>query len=303
MSAQNTCNICGKFFSTNANYKYHLNRKTPCVIASEVSVKLPVELKFQCNRCDARFKSKHQLIYHLNRKFPCELKNPHPDEIELQALFEKLKQENEDLKTKNELLQNNPSSTVDNRNSHNSNTLNSNSIKNNMVNSHNNNVTINVYGKENLSHITDEMYKSCFKVVKRSVEKFFKMKHFSKKMPENHNLYISNMRDAYMMVYKAGRWDIVNKANTLNQMYVDAKEDLSKAFDKMREEGTLDANLERMFSWFVDDSIEEADEDELKRISCDFMACFAYNNRKYPMEMKILMDKPFDFIKKIKNKK
>ena len=148
-----------------------------------------------------------------------------------------------------------------------------------------------MYGKEDMSHITDAMYKSCFKVVKRSVEKLFKMKHFSKKMPGNHNLYISNMRDAYMMIYRAGRWDIVNKAITLNQMYLDTKENLSEAFDRMREAGLLDANLERMFRWFVDDSIEEVDENVFKKISCDIFACLAYNNREFPMEMKKLMDK------------
>ena len=59
----------------------------------------------------------------------------------------------------------------------------------------------------------------------------------------------------------------------------------------MREAGLLDANLERMFRWFVDDSIEEVDENVFKKISCDLMACFAYNNRDIPMEIKKLMDK------------
>ena len=74
-------------------------------------------------------------------------------------------------------------------------------------------------------------------------------------------------------------------------MYIDTKENLSDVFDRMREEGTLDTNLEKMFSWFVDDSIEEVDENVFKKISCDLMACFAYNNRIYPMEIKKIMDK------------
>ena len=33
------------------------------------------------------------------------------------------------------------------------------------------------------------------------------------------------------------------------------------------------------------------DENVFKKISCDFMACFAYNNREIPMEIKKIMDK------------
>lgn len=281
------CPLCGKCFTVNARFNNHINRKTPC-IPPETNV----SLKHQCNRCDTRFQSKNHLRIHLNRKFPCVLKNPQAEEIELHALFEKLKDENEllnneILKLKNDLLDKNINNTTNNNN-------NTNNTNTNSHNTTNNNITIHMYGNEDLDHITDTMYGSCFKQVKRSVERLFMMKHFSKQMQNNHNLYISNMRDAYMMVFKSGRWDIVNKTLMLDKMYYDTKDNLSNAFDRMREEGTLDPQTEQLYSWFVDEAIEEDKEEEMKRVSTDQMACMAYNNRKYPMELKKKMDKKAD---------
>ena len=90
-------------------------------------------------------------------------------------LFEQLQNENEQLKLQNENLRNNNFSNTNNINSNNT-----------------NNISINVYGSEDMSHITDAMYKSCFRQMQRSVEKLFNMKHFSNQMMENQNIYITN---------------------------------------------------------------------------------------------------------------
>ena len=100
-----TCECCGKNFTINRLFNYHMNRKFPCV-PPETNLNLK---HHQCNRCDTRFQSKSQLRIHLNRKFPCVLKNIQGEEIEFHALFEKLKDENEllnheILKQDNEIL-------------------------------------------------------------------------------------------------------------------------------------------------------------------------------------------------------
>jgi uncharacterized C2H2 Zn-finger protein len=282
-----TCPVCEKIFSTTANYNNHLNRKNPCIPPNLLNMVLNIGLKHQCNLCEKRFQTRQQLTNHLNRKYPCQIKNPHPNEIELQTLFEKLKKENEELKTQlnQTTIQTNTQNTQNNQINNNMNNSNVNSNSNNT-----NNITINVYGQEDMSHITDAMYKTCFRQVKRSVEKLFKMKHFSPQMQENHNLYISNMRDAYMMIFRSGKWNIANKASTLEKMYYDTKDNLSSAFDKLRDEGKLDADLEKLFSWFVDEEIDEIEENKLKKISTNEMAYMAYNNRKFPMEIKKKME-------------
>ena len=303
-----TCNICKKCFSTNANYNYHVNRKNPCV--PPVVISKPLEkVVFQCNRCFSKFQNKHLLARHLNRKFQCELKNPQPEEIALQALFEKLKQENEDLKQqshdrekqsqdkeklfydeleqlKNEVKEMRTQSTTTTTNK---NTINSNSNSNN--NSNNTNITINVYGKEDMSHITDAMFMSCFRRVKGSIDRLFEMKHFSEKMQQNHNVYISNIHDSNMMIYKAGRWDLVSKAITMEKMYGDLKMNLTDAFDRLQYDKTVDSNVIKMFRWFVEDCIEDEDEEVFRKVAYGYISRLMYNNRQFPMEMKRLKEK------------
>ena len=281
----NSCERCGKTFPTNATFKQHMNRKTPCNPPD-----LTNTLKFQCTRCTKRFINNRLLSRHLSRQKPCELITPPPNEIDMQALFEKLKQEQElvvsqfqteikqlktevnDLKTQNQTL-----ITTNN---------------NNCNNTTNNNITINKYGQEDISHITDAMYKRCFKKVKNSVVVFLEMKYFSSKMPSNHNFYISNMRNNQMVIYKAERWDNVNKAKALENIYYAAKDNLSNVFDKMREEGRLSL-AELLCEWYMDgDYTDKMDDEETiqKNTSKEF-ATIAYNHRKIPMEMKNIMEK------------
>jgi len=83
----------------------------------------------------------------------------------------------------------------------------------------------------------------------------------------------------------------VNKAITFNRIYYDLKDNLSNALDKMRDENTIDKKLDQQFSWFVEDDIDEEREERFKMMSCESMACMAYNNRHFPMQIKNQMDK------------
>jgi len=307
-----TCQNCGRTFSTNANYNYHINRKKPCVVLFESYIE-KTKIKFQCNRCDCLFTTKSRLQYHLKRKFPCKLKNQQPEEIELRALFEQLKNEHEqsqiklqdEIKMLKDILQNKSTDKhseqlkIENenlklkykllkvQNKQPINNTTNNTISNNI---NNNKITINMYGNETLTHLTDDFFKSCFEKVKGSVEKLFERKHFSLNMQRNHNVYISNMRDNHLMIYEDGQWNIANKEITLNKMYYDTKDNLSVAYDRMCKDKILILRLVNAFRWFVEDDIPEKEENVFKKISIDAMACMAYNNREYPMEIKKQME-------------
>jgi len=268
------CDNCGKFFSNNTNLKNHLNRKNPCV-SPDVSI---FRLKFKCNRCYARFQSNQNLTTHLNRKTPCIVKKSEPEEIELRIMFEHLREDNEKIKIEVEQLRKQSSKPSNvNTTNHNINTI--------------NNITINSYGKEDMTHITDAMFKICFQHMQKSVETMFDMKHFSQKRQENSNMYITNLRDSYMMIYDAGKWNKVNKAMMLEKIYYTIKDELSDALGRMREDETIESRLEKIFQWFVEDDLGDEREARFKKVSFDKMACAAYNNRHFPMKIKNQMDK------------
>lgn len=283
VASDKTCKICFQTFSTNANLKLHTNRKTPCVAPEK---KTPVvQFKFKCERCDATFQSNKKLESHLNRKFPCKIKGPTPKEIELQISFEKLRTEHlqQQLEQQEEINQL--------KKQINTTTNNNNTINNKNSNNTTNNVTINVYGQEDMSHITDAMYNYCFRQFDKSVECLFEYKHFSPKMRKNHNVYISNLRDGNMMVRHAKQWDMVGKNITFHRMYADLKNNLFDAWDRMQDDNTTDASTRPIYPKFIIDEIDDERDAMFEKQSCDKMACMAYNNRDYPMKMKKQMDK------------
>jgi len=65
----------------------------------------------------------------------------------------------------------------------------------------NNTFNILAFGKEDLSHITDDTYKKIINKGFKSVPALVDAIHFNKDKPENHNIYISNIRDDYILVF------------------------------------------------------------------------------------------------------
>src|SRR6056297_2906467 len=60
-----------------------------------------------------------------------------------------------------------------------------------------NNTTIKLLGykETDTSHLTDEDYKECVSRVNLSVPHLIQKLHFNKDKPENHNIYISNLKN------------------------------------------------------------------------------------------------------------
>ena len=94
---------------------------------------------------------------------------------------------------------------------------------NNIGNTQNiqNNITINAYGKEDISHITLEDYKKCLEQRFPGLFEYIKLVHLNKDAPQNHNLLLTNERSKFIKVYKDGKFkreykdeiieDILNK--------------------------------------------------------------------------------------------
>jgi len=83
-----------------------------------------------------------------------------------------------------------------------------------------NNITLN-YNQTDVSHLTDQDYRSCIRKVCHSVLHLIEKIHFNPTKPENMNVYISNMRDKYAMFYEENKWTLKNKIDTIGKLYTD----------------------------------------------------------------------------------
>ena len=109
-----------------------------------------------------------------------------------------------------------------------------NHITNNTMNIQNN-IQLLSYKDTDMSHLTNKDYEVAIKKVNLCVLDIIEKIHFNPEKPENMNIFISNMKDKYIMVYEDGNWNIKNKINELDELY-DNKEMLLE--DWLNEYGT-----------------------------------------------------------------
>jgi hypothetical protein len=221
-----TCKQC--VFNTNlkANYKRHLGTKKhiqACTPSPKVSRKLaeispelaeisPNSFIF-CKYCDTSFKHKSSLSKHV--KYICK-KNKDEDLKELVRLLNeqnKLKEEEiHEMKIQTEKMQKQIAKLT--------NKLQIKQVKN-IQNNNTVNYNINLlnYDSTDYSHLTERDYVKCIKDCNHCVMTLINKVHFNDKKPENKNIYISNIKNGYCMVYKDQQWKLVDRKEQIDDLY------------------------------------------------------------------------------------
>ena len=114
----------------------------------------------------------------------------------------------------------------------------------------------------------------------KSIPVFTKYLHFNKNNPENHNIYISNLKNKFVMVYKKDDWNLTNQDDILGKL-IDFKTDfLAEKFDEYKND--LPSSTLRKFDRFLDEQYEDDVINDIK----DELKLILYNNRKLPLKTK-----------------
>ena len=221
------CDCCNYQTKVKANYNKHLLTEKHIKVSqklAEVSPKV-VEVSqklaeishesinhFKCKYCEQCYKHKSSLSKHI--KYSCN-KNKPEDLTELVRLLNlQLEHKDKQLETQSKQIEKLMEKLEIN------NTYNTNS--NNTINV--TNINLLNYKDTDTSHLTSNDYKKCLKQASRCVLKLIEKVHFNPDKPENMNIYISNMKNNYMMMYKGNKWNLVTKEE-MESVY-NHKEDL-----------------------------------------------------------------------------
>ena len=81
-----------------------------------------------------------------------------------------------------------------------------------------NNIQLNSYGKEDLSHITDELKTKFLKFPYGMIPKMIEAVHFSDKKPENKNIALTNKKENKIKIYTGNKWIYRDKDETINDL-------------------------------------------------------------------------------------
>ena len=84
------------------------------------------------------------------------------------------------------------------------------------------NIQLNNYGKEDMSHISDSLKTQLLKIPYGMIPKLIEAVHFSDEKPENKNIALTNKNDNKVKIFSNSKWIYKNKEDTINDL-VDGK--------------------------------------------------------------------------------
>ena len=249
------CKCCNFSTLLKSNYSNHLKTnkhisKSHPKVNIESTQSQPIVIPestslFACKYCEQKFKFKQSMYRHI--KYSC-TKNKTEDLTELVRL---LNLQLEQQKTEFQYQIQSQTKQIDTQSKQIEKLMEKLEI-NNTYNTNSNN-TINVtninllnYKDTDTSHLTNNDYKKCLEQASRCVLKLIEKVHFNPEKPENMNVYISNMKDKYMMMYQDNKWTLTNK-DELNTVY-NHKEDLIEEWFNINK----DPEMEKFFNRYVE---------------------------------------------------
>jgi uncharacterized C2H2 Zn-finger protein len=280
------CDRCLKEFEKKSQYDYHINRKFPCIITKPDITKIPPDTtnpppdttdshvksqkkidvsKLKCGYCGGIFSRKDALIRHINGRCPIKKIDDEYKEKLLQKLVKQLEE-------KDKIIDNlvarfdNIEKKLDKSQCI--------GTQNNIENQQINIINLVPFGQEDVNQITETEYKRILIRGMNSVPAFVEKLHFDKNKPENHNVYISNMRDDYVLVYDGKKWRLKNREDILQQLYDEKSDILETKFEELLER--LDEPTIKMFRRFL--KVKDSDDAIIKHIKKE-LKTILYDNR------------------------
>ena len=294
------CVFCGKKYSSYSNLTKHQKRscskkKYLTKIVKDNEQKLHgFRNDLKCNYCNYTFTRKDNLLRHIYLRCKIKKKVFEEREVIYQQLVEQMMvqnknlikqtkqlemviQENKQLRQQNESLIN---KITDNRTG-------CNYQCNNVINSNNtiNNIQIVAFGKEDMDNINEKVSIYCMKRGCMAVPALIKYMHFNQNKPQYHNVYISNMRDPYAMIFDGCNWTLTNKFEIIDDLYEKNKGHLTSKFEDFYD--ALPEYTKIMFQKFLDQEDDDACVNAIKRE----IKLLLYNRRHMVVKTKKMIKK------------
>ena len=264
MSVYN-CNYC--LFNTTIYYNYtrHLNSQRHIKNENKYLIETN-NVQLSCKYCGKTYKHKSSVSKHI--KYSC-IKSKDEDFKELARLLnlQQKKQEEQDKKHKQmekqikKLQEENKQLQIQKL---------TNKLQINGGIHIQNNIQLLAYKDTDISHLTNKDYETCIKKVNFCVLKLIEKIHFNISKPENMNIYISNLKDRYLMVYEDGNWNIKNKSE-LDTLY--------KEKEMLLEEWLEEKNFPELKEKFIK-YLNNKENDETLNMIKEEIKIMMYNNKK-----------------------
>ena len=278
------CEICS--FTTHKKYNFEKHLKSQRHFISEKRPKVATKLAevsppiaevsqtvapaiktLKCKYCEQCYRHKSSLSKHI--KYSC-TKNKDEDLTELVRLLNKrIEQQEKSMENQRQEL----TKTIETQSKQIEKLMGKLEISGsfNTTNNTINHFTLLPYRETDVSHLTDQDYRHCIKRVNHCVKSMIEKVHFNPLKPENMNIYISNIKDKYIMVYDGANWNLANRKAELDRLYEEKE---------MMLEEWLESNPEEELKQKFIKYLENKDNDECINRVKEEIKLLLYNNQK-----------------------
>jgi len=242
-----------------------------------------------CNKCDKSFAQKIDYTRHINRKYPCGKNNKIICNKCDKIFKHKSTMYFHRKKCKDTNLMNVLNKTINNQ------------YIDKQLNVDKMNVDGDVkvvkFGNEDISYISDDIYQSILGKGYKSVEEFVDHTHFNPDHPENHNIYIADIKNNYVLLYDGFQWNIKDRDDAIEYLIYAKSDYLSVKFEElMHKLSPMDIKKFTNFMKNRDNDIK------MKMVKTD-LKLMLYNNRHIPCALRKQLETSMKNQKTIKYKK
>ena len=138
-----------------------------------------------------------------------------------------------------------------------------------------NNINLLSYYNTDISHLTDNDYLNCFNHLNYCVPNLIKKIHFNPKKPENHNIFISNIKNNYVMVYDGKKWNLQNRNEAISNLIDDKEIILDQKLEEWIDNGNQYPDIMNKFNNYL----QKKEKDEILNNIKEEIQLLLFNNR------------------------
>ena len=158
---------------------------------------------YKCKHCNLILKTRANLLRHMNHY--CNVLKYNDENYKLKDKIAKMEKQHQYEKKKYEIEKTELYKKID-------------ELISKVGNTYNQNIILNNFGSEDLSHITDTFKTQLLKIPFGMIPKLIEAVHFSDDKPENKNIALTNKKDNILMVFKGNKWIHQNKKEVISNL-------------------------------------------------------------------------------------
>ena len=145
-----------------------------------------------------------------------------------------------------------------------------------------NNIKLLAYDKTDISDLTEKDFIKCFNHNNMCVPHLVKRIHFNPKKPENHNVFISNLKSGHIMIYDGRKWNTFNRDEIVDDIFDDKHDILEQKYEEWISIGKDYPIIYHKFKRYL----EKINNDIVLKKVKDELKFTLYNNRNVVKKIK-----------------